>query len=183
MRAKAPEDWEAVLTAVQAGDRVALVKLTNLVTGFLARYRAFEVRESWDDLIQEVLVALVRSAQRGALRDGRAFVSYVGSITRNKLADHRDRMRRPGGPDLEGDPETAHALAELGEGRHTDVYVELQRGLDRLSEKLRQVVGAVYMRGLSYEEAARELGIPLGTLKRLQVRALRELRGSMGVET
>ncbi len=181
MRARAPEDWEAVVRAVQDGDRVALVKLTNLITGFLARFRAFEVRESWDDLIQEVLIAVIRSAQRDALREGRAFVGYVGSITRNKLADHRDRLRRPGNADLEGDPETAHALSEAEAPRHTDVYVDLQGGLDRLSEKLRQVVGAIYMRGLSYEEAARELGLPLGTLKRLQVQALRELRSGMGV--
>jgi RNA polymerase sigma-70 factor (ECF subfamily) len=179
-----PEDWSQVVQAVRDGDRVALVKLTRLISGFLMRYRAYEVREQWDDLIQDVLVALLRGFDSQALREPRALVNYVGAITRNKLFDFRDRQRRPGSPDLEGDPAGASdrsaGAREEGTGKGPDAYLDLGRALERLPEKLRAVVDAIYLQGFSYEEAASRLGMPLGTLKRIQNQGLRELRALMG---
>jgi RNA polymerase sigma-70 factor (ECF subfamily) len=180
----APENWPQVVRDVQAGDRAALVKLTRLISGFLMRYRAYDVRDQWDDLIQEVLAALLRNLQSEALREPRALVNYVGVITRNKLFDLLERRRRPGAPDLLGEPETAVARADAPPpAPPPDVYVDLGRALDRLPEKLRAVVDAIYLKGFSYEEAASRLGVPLGTLKRLQNQGLRELRAWMGAET
>jgi RNA polymerase sigma-70 factor (ECF subfamily) len=182
----APENWPQVVLDMQAGDRAALVKLTRLIGGFLMRYRAYDVRDQWDDLIQEVLAALLRNLQNQALREPRALVNYVGVITRNKLFDLLDRQRRPGAPDLLGQPETAaeqsEELRERLETRPPDVYVDLGRALAQLPEKLRAVVDAIYLQGFSYEEAATRLGVPLGTLKRLQNQGLRELRVQMGTE-
>jgi len=180
----APEDWCQVVADVRAGDRVALVKLTRLIGGFLMRYRAYEVREQWDDLIQDVLAALLRNFGQQSLREPRAMVNYVGVITRNKLFDFRDRQRRPGAADLEGDPAGASDRSadarEQGLGRGADTYLDLGRALERLPDKLRAVVDAIYLQGFSYEEAAGRLGMPLGTLKRMQNQGLRELRELMG---
>jgi RNA polymerase sigma-70 factor (ECF subfamily) len=182
----APENWPQVLLDVQAGDRAALVKLSRLISGFLMRYRAYDVRDQWDDLIQEVLAALLRNLQSQALREPRALVNYVGVITRNKLLDLLDRRRRPGAPDLVGEPEAAaersDELRERLGARPPDVYVDLGRALVQLPEKLRAVVDAIYLQGFSYEEAASRLGVPLGTLKRLQNQGLRELRVQLGTE-
>lgn len=181
----APENWPQVVRDVQAGDRAALVKLTRLISGFLMRYRAYDVRDQWDDLIQEVLVALLRNLQSQALREPRALVNYVGVITRNKLLDLLDRQRRPGAPDLLGEPEAAAERSEVLQrlqARPPDVYVDLGRALQLLPEKLRAVVDAIYLQGFSYEEAASRLGVPLGTLKRLQNQGLRELRAQLGAE-
>jgi RNA polymerase sigma-70 factor (ECF subfamily) len=183
--AAAPENWSQVVLDVQAGDRAALVKLTRLISGFLMRYRAYDVRDQWDDLIQEVLAALLRNAAaQHALREPRALVNYVGAITRNKLFDLLDRNRRPGAPDLLGEPETAASRADAPPAETPpDVRLDLGRALERLPEKLRAVVDALYLKGFSYEEAAAGLGVPLGTLKRLQNQGLRELRIHMGTET
>jgi RNA polymerase sigma-70 factor (ECF subfamily) len=183
-----PEDWPQVLLDVQAGDRIALVKLTRLISGFLLRYRAYEVRDQWDDLIQDVLAALLRSLQReGGPREPRAFVNYVGAITRNKFFDLLDRQRRPGSPDLVGDPAGAADRAgvppEQASARGPDVYLDLGRALSTLPDKLRAAVDAIYLQGFSYEEAASRLGVPLGTLKRLQTQGLRELRAQLGTES
>jgi RNA polymerase sigma factor (sigma-70 family) len=180
------EDWISVLDALQKGDRVALVKVTGLITGFLARYRAYDLRDSWDDLCQEVLAVLIRSARRGAIRDPRAFVSYTGTVTRNELNDWIRQRKKPGSADLLGDPEAAIAAGEGGEAaprhRDPDLLVDLSRALESLPEKQRHVMEAVYFQGMSYEEAARHLGMPFGTLKRLQTQALKELRKKMGFE-
>ena len=93
MPAAGSGDWLAAVAAVERGDRVALVKITNVITGYLAGYRAYEHRDSWDDLCQEVLIAVIRGVRKGAIRNPAAFVSYVGSITRNKLMDWIDQSR------------------------------------------------------------------------------------------
>ena len=179
------EDWLAVLARLEKGDQVALIKVTNVITGFLARFRAYEYRDSWDDLCQEVLVALVRSARKGAIRDPRAFISYTGSITRNKLTDWIHQKQKPGNPDLEGDPELAGAILDPAEGgggsASPDVLLDLSRALEALPEKVRHVMDAVYLRGMGYEEAAKHLGMPFGTLKRMQTQGLKQLREKMGI--
>lgn len=175
------DDWLEVLHALLAGDRVALLKVSSVVTGYLARYRAYEIRDSWDDLVQDVLVALIASGREGRIRDARAFVSYVGTITRNKLFDWHERNARPGRPDGEGDPESArHILrAATRDERDPNLLLDLQRCLEALGERQRRVVEAVYVLGHSYDEAAALLDMPLGSLKREQTGGLRSLRECM----
>lgn len=50
-------DWAAVLERLLAGDRLALLQLSRLVNGFLARWNADDFRDEWDDVIQEVVLA------------------------------------------------------------------------------------------------------------------------------
>jgi RNA polymerase sigma-70 factor (ECF subfamily) len=183
--ARVPDDWGCVLASLVKGDRVALAKVTSLIAGFLARYRAYDVRESWDDLIQDVILGLLRTAQSGRLREGRAFVNYVGRATRNALLDHLAERAKPGSADAVGDPEMAEAVrvrvcAEESR-REPGVLIDLQRGLDALPDRHRCVVEAIYLQGHSYAEAAELLGIPLGSLKRVQTQALKRLRGQIGV--
>ncbi len=98
----AQEDWIAVLDAmVRNNDRVAYAKVTAVITGWLAHYRAYDFRDSWDDLIHEVLIRLIKSHCGGAIREPSAFISYVGKITRNLFLDwigpenrHRDLPER-----------------------------------------------------------------------------------------
>ena len=53
------EDWGETLERLLAGDRVAFLKVSRLVARFLARWRAYDFREEWPDLIQEVVLAVV----------------------------------------------------------------------------------------------------------------------------
>ena len=167
------EDWLAVLDALEKGDRVAVARVTAVITGFLARYGAYDVRDSWDDLCQEVLISLIRSARRGVLREPSAFISYTGTITRNVLIDHVRRETRPESRELR------ERLQEAGERRLPDVLLDLHRAREGLPERLRRVVETIYLEGHSYATAAKLLGVPLGTLKRLQTQGLRALRERM----
>lgn len=62
----AVSDWGDTLEALARGDLAAFDRVTNLVTSYLARIGAYAVRDSWDDLVQEVLMALLRSPPRSA---------------------------------------------------------------------------------------------------------------------
>jgi RNA polymerase sigma factor (sigma-70 family) len=53
---------------------------------------------------------------------------------------------------------------------------EVRRALDRLPEEERQVLAATHFEGLTHEQTAERLGIPLGTVKSRSHRAYRRLK-------
>ena len=73
----AGEDWIAVVDRLVAGDRVAFATINRLISGFLTQLRAYDLRDEWDDLRQEVVLSVVANARAGRLRDPEAFLGYV----------------------------------------------------------------------------------------------------------
>jgi len=158
------EDWIAVLDRLAAGDRLAFAKVNRLISGFLVQLHAYDFRDEWDDLRQEVLIAVVENARAGRLRDPQAFLGYVRAIVRNKLVDRlKAQLRCPTDGALPWDDETARAVdAASTDGAAHDVW----RVAEELPPEERAVLEAIYRSGQTYEEASRATGIPLGTMKR-----------------
>jgi len=183
---KPETNWDETMKALVEGDRVAVAKVSHVVTCFLARYGAYNIRESWDDICQEVLIALIRRAQKGQICNPSAFISYVGKVTRSKLIDRVDRDRRPGSASAAIDGNAAELLRACMNPEHDnpdcDIHLDLQVALNKLPERTRRVLEAIYLEGQRYEDAAQMLETKLGTLKRLQTAGLRELRQMLGVE-
>jgi RNA polymerase sigma-70 factor (ECF subfamily) len=175
----APQGPE-LLDRLLAGDRLAFLEFSRMVTGFLAQLRAYDFRDEWDDLRQEVLASVVANARAGRLREPEAFVGYVRIVTRNKFIDRLKRQMRHHEKDaLPWDDETARAAATPapeGDG------AELWSAVSALPPEERAVVEGVYRDGRTYEEASRALGVPLGTLKRRLTQGLAALRARLGTE-
>ncbi|MFQ5697662.1 MAG: RNA polymerase sigma factor [Myxococcota bacterium] len=169
-------DWRDVESRLLSGDRLAFLELSRLITRVLARFRAYDFSEEWDDLRQEVSMAIVENARRGRLRDPVAFVGYVRSITRNKLMDRlQRRLRLREREVLCWDAETERG-APLEATDDPELRRDLLEALARLPEQERRAVEEVYVRGRSYQEAADATGLPLGTLKRRLRTGLAALR-------
>lgn len=178
-----PPDWVALLERLLAGDRLAFLHFNRLVSGCLAGLRAYDFREEWDDLRQDVLASVVANARAGRLRDPTALVGYVKIITRNKFVDRLKRQLRQREKDaLPWDDETARAAAapEPADER----LGALWSAVASLPEPQRAIVEGIYREGRSYEEMAAAAGLPLGTLKRKLRESLaflrRRLDGSAG---
>lgn len=175
------EDWPRDLERLLAGDRLAFLRFNRLVTGFLVRLRAYDFREEWDDLRQEVLLSLVANARAGRLRDPERIVAYVRIITRNKFIDRLERRRR--GRERESlawdddvrPPGWAGDSRGDGDDRARDVW----REASILPDQQRQVLDGVYRQGKTVQEVADATGIPLGTVKRRLRDALVTLRGRL----
>jgi RNA polymerase sigma-70 factor (ECF subfamily) len=121
-----------------------------------------------------------------ALRDGKireraAVVGYLRSTARFKFVDRlKSHLRCGDGASLPWE-EVVEGPLEPGDGREeVGLSHDLRDALERLPEKPRQVVAAVHIEGKTYDEAARDTGIPLGSLKRYLREGLAQLRGELG---
>ena len=47
------------------GESAAFLAVARLITSFLRQWRAYDFRDEWDDLIQEVVLAAVEAAALG----------------------------------------------------------------------------------------------------------------------
>lgn len=171
-------DWLEVQRRLLAGDRLAFLQVNRLITGLLTQLRAYDFRDEWDDLRQEVVLSIVRNARSDRLRDPRAFVGYVRIITRNKFVDRlKTRFKLRERETLAWDEETARAIAAPEPPEEAS---EVWAAVRDLPEEQRGPIEAVYLSGRTYQEASEETGIPLGTLKRRLREGLAALRARLG---
>ncbi len=163
-------DWSAVCEQLIRGERLAFLQMNRLITGFLVQLRAYDFEQEWDDLRQEVVLAVVQNARAGRLREAKAFVGYVRIITRNKFADRlKGRIRRHEKDSL---PWGDEILAD----ESPQPSPELWSAVEALPTDQRRVIEGVYLEGKTYDEVSSDTGIPLGTMKRRLREGLEALR-------
>jgi RNA polymerase sigma factor (sigma-70 family) len=171
------DDWIEVVGRLLEGDRLAFLQVNRLVTGCLTQLRAYDFQEEWDDLRQEVVLAVIANARAGRLRDPQAFVGYVRIITRNKFMDRlKQRLRHREKETLPWEDATAGAIAAPTAADAAADQASLRAALAELSADERRVIEGVYAQGRTYEEVSAETGIPLGTMKRRLRDGLAHLR-------
>ena len=173
------QDWATVLARVLRGDRPALLRVARLVNSFLVRWNAFQFREDWEDLTQEVITTAAIALRDGKLRDPQAALGFLYSTARFKyLSRLRIQLRLRAEQALAWGDALGRAERPLPE----EMRRAVQEALERIPDKARRAVLAVYVGGQTYEEAARDTGIPLGTLKRCLRDGLAQLRAELGRE-
>lgn len=170
------DDWTRLLDLLLAGDRLAFLKINRLITGCLTQLRAYDYREEWDDLRQEVLMAVVENARAGRLRDPERFVAYARIITRNKFFDRLSTAsRRKETKTVEWNEQIAAKMQQASDGRLGDVWF----AVEKLSGQEQLVLQGIYREGKTYQQVADDTGIPLGTVKRRLREGLESLRSKL----
>jgi len=177
-----PEDWIPVLDQLLAGDHLAFLNVNGLITGYLARLRAYDFRDEWDDLRQEVVLSVVATAKAGKLRDPKAFLAYVATITRNKVFDRlKARVRRREKETIPWENEMAHCAGMLERSSEDRQFAtELWAAIGSLPPEQQVIVEGVYRHGKTYEAVCSDNGVPLGTMKRRLREGLLALRKRFG---
>ena len=129
-----------------------------------------------EDLTQEVFLSLVQrrsySPQRGSL------ASYLTTVTRSRVIDrlraqttqkkylsrwHRDQI-------------TVESATPMHHLTQQEQRTLVRQALGHLKDRQRQVLEMSYYQGQSHRDIARELGVPLGTVKSWARRGLLQLR-------
>lgn len=179
-----PSDaFPAWLASARAGEAEGFSALYDWLSPEVQRFVVGRGARDAEAITNDAFVAAFR---RLGEFDGDAagFRSWIYAIVRNRLIDaHRAEQRRPGLADGDGDgvdPESSAsaediALAGLGFGRASDL-------LASLTDAQRDVIVCRIVNGLTLEETADAVRRPVTAVKRLQARALSQLRQKISDE-
>ena len=161
----APLDADLV-AAVGHGDLEALGKLFERHEPLVRRTfgRLGVLPGEVDDLVQAVFLEVMRAAERyDSQYSVKSWLCGIATIMvrrhHRSLARLAARMAAWAGVEVKEDIPTPSELFEQDQAARI-----LRRAIDGLSEKKREVFVLVTLEGLSGEEAARVLGIPLKTV-------------------
>ena len=175
------DPWCEIANAALSGDRIAYGRLVRLVNGYLIRWRAFDFRSDWDDMVQDVLMPTLEAFHEGKIPNDAAFQAFVRQTARFKFVD-RIRSKKKDGEEFEEGRTESEAVdaswppAEPVSERSAAIRSELAQALERLSDNERTAVIEVHLHGRTYNEAAERLGRPLGSLKQDLKTGLGKLR-------
>lgn len=134
-----------------------------------------------EDLVQDTLVRAYKALDRF---DGRYPRAWLLTILRNT---QKNRVRRQRPVLLGNGGDGRDELANHGGGIEPEIVYDdklleanLQAAVDALPERFREAVELVDLAGLTYEEAAVVLDIPIGTVMSRLHRARLRLREQLG---
>ncbi len=119
-----------------------------------------------EDLLQDTFVKVMKSDTN----EIKNMKSWLITIARNTVYDHwrREKRKRNLNPFIRR------------KKRDVDLKLDIEREIEKLSPKLKEVIILREINQLNYEEIANILGVEIGTVKSRLSRARRELRISLG---
>jgi RNA polymerase sigma-70 factor (ECF subfamily) len=168
---------EDLLQRVANGDTVAFAQLYDRfsprVFGLALKFTGD--RQEAQDVLQEVFLELWRRAPAfdATLGSGAAWILM---IARGRSIDHLRRRIR--------ERKRVASLEPVRDDRGMSAGDEewLARSMPSLPAELREVVHLAYARGLTREQIASTLGIPVGTVKTRLRSAVMQMSGMLGHE-
>jgi RNA polymerase sigma-70 factor (ECF subfamily) len=156
------------------------VRYSGVAMALLARILGS--RAEAEELLQDVFVELWRRAPQYE-PERSAVTTWVITIARSRALDAlRARRRRHGDQTV---PPESVVLAAPSEDRpdaqaaSTERVRAVRTALASLGPEQREVLDCAYFKGLSHSEIARELGIPIGTVKSRILSGMKLLRAAM----
>ena len=157
---------EAFATLVERYDRAV----------YHLAYRTLHDVEEARDATQEAFFKAFRSLR--TFRPGAKFSTWIFAIAYHACCDRLNRRKRysergTAGPRRPGPGPEQQAIA-------LDEAARLRAAIDALPEKYRTVITLFHLQGKQYEEIAKVLGLPMGTVKTHLFRAKEHLRRLLG---
>jgi RNA polymerase sigma-70 factor, ECF subfamily len=160
-------------------DEPSLAELMRDFSAPLYRYvkrLTFNNCQLAEEVVQETFV---RAWQRPDIVNDRysSIGPWLFTVARNLVNDHkRVRMARPAEVN---DAELTNLPTERDPIEETLLAEVVRQAVAKLSPEHRAVICQIYSRDMSFEAAAKRLGIPVGTVKSRTHYALRSLRSIM----
>lgn len=138
------------------------------------------------DAVQDAWLRVIRHA--GSFRSRSSVKTWLYRIVINRCLDLRTKERRSlplngaAGSTRPAEPPASGAAPRAAPDTLSDTapHTAVRAAMDALPENQRVILLLCYHRGLTHEQAAEVLGIPLGTLKSRQHAAITALRTSLG---
>lgn len=173
-------DEPQLLLQIGQGNRLAFKQLYDLTSPqlYAVALRLLKKQDAAEEIVQEVFLKLWHvsdqyNIERGSVR------TWLSTITRNRCID---RIRRS---PFETLPLLDDTLAPdesdpLNQVLHQDHQAMLSMCLDGLNQQQRQCVSLAFFDGMTHQEVAEHLTVPLGSAKTWIRRGLDFLKKCMG---
>jgi RNA polymerase sigma factor (sigma-70 family) len=172
----------AALARVAAGDRAALrlVYQDTSAKLFGVCLRILNDRSEAEDVLQDVYVTVWRKA--GSFDPGRASpITWLVAIARNRSIDRlrasaASRRSEPieSAEDIRDDTPAALDLVVAAEQQ-----ARLNTCIGELEERQSRAIRSAFLEGVTYEQLAERMSVPLGTMKSWIRRGLMKLRACL----
>ncbi len=171
---EATSDLELVRRS-QSGSREAFSELVrrhqHLV--YNVAYRFMRDATLAEDMAQESFVKAYRLLK--GFRGDCSFTTWLYRVTSTTCLTEINRRKRRG--EVELTPESGGALCVTEhKPAEKDLKEQIRRCVTRLSDRYATIVTLYYLKGISYDEIAQVMDVPLGTLKTWMFRARKQLR-------
>jgi len=174
----APDDRELVRDYLR-GDQKAFEALYGRYRESLFRFLVFTLGNEVmaEDIFQKAFMKFFEKAAEFRIVGGGNFKSWIFKVAVNLCRDEfrrKERKLRVDNFTLETAPDSR--LAEPGSSGASDkVELIVRSAVEELPVRFRQIVGFRYYSDLTFEEIAKILGLPPGTVKSRLNTALRRL--------
>ena len=160
----------------QSGNREAFSELVrrhqHLV--YNVAYRFMRDATAAEDMSQEAFVKAYRLLK--GFRGDCSFTTWMYRVTSTTCLTEISRRKRRG--EVELTPESGSLQADTAEHApaERDLKEQIRRCVTHLSDRYATIVTMYYLKGISYDEIAEVMDVPLGTLKTWMFRARKQLR-------
>lgn len=124
-----------------------------------------------EDMAQEAFLKAFRLIH--GFRGDCSFSTWMYRVTCSVCLTELNRRKRRG--EVELTPAHAAAVAVQPEGDF-DIPEHVRRSVAKLSDRYATIITLYYLKGVSYDEIAETMSIPMGTLKTWMFRARKQLR-------
>ena len=175
-------DDRDLVRRMQLGERRAFEEFIDSYGGRVHRLVRSHVSNPCDaeDLTQEIFCDLYRCI--GKFRGEAALGTWVYRVAMNHCLKHRQRAKPECLPYDEAIAETEvdHRCDPARSAEQSELKDRVTGALDRLSAAHRDVVILHELHGLTYQECAGVLGVPVGTVKSRLSNAFNRLRVLLG---
>lgn len=169
-------DNEPILTRFARGDRSAVEECLDLFGGLVrATARRFFGEADAEDMIQEIFLDVWKCAGRCDPSVARES-TFIMTIARRRLIDQKRRQARAPETSALGEEVTVDPVASSDRLEVADEVSKVRTALETLDGDRRHVLELSVHHGLSHEGIARQLEMPLGTVKSHARRALLHVR-------
>jgi len=175
-------DEKRIVRRIQEGDRRAFEMLLDQYETRVYRLVLRYVPSVADaeDITQEIFLGIYRNIC--GFRGESSLSTWIYRVAMNHCLEHRRKKR------AECMPYEEERLLPASDWRSDPVQVttrrelstELEKALEKLSPLHRDVVLLHEMQGLTYQECAKVLGVPVGTVKSRLSNAFSRLRELLG---
>ena len=146
----------------------------------LRRYSRALTRDTQraDDLVQDTLVRALMKQDRW--EPGTNLRAWLFTLMHNQYVNNVRRANREAGT-IDIDDVSSSLVATTDPTASRQLY-ELERALGQLAAEQREVILLVGLEGFSYEDAAKVLAVPVGTVRSRLSRGRESLRRQFGIE-